>query len=127
MTRTYHTPHKPFIRVNNSQVRPLVDSHLEFDASNIFARWVGEEPRSYAVYSYHWVSPIYVWTGHVWVVNEDNPSITTQRHKSQSRPSVLGDCVYGNTEFLRTVIDDGLAVAVHRRSEARFASVHDFV
>lgn len=86
-------------KVSNNSVKPLVINRVSFKANNIFAEhWKG----SYAVYSYGHHFPLFVFLNGVWYENNDKYSVTTTRHKNQTRPNV--GTVPSNTVELRKMI-----------------------
>jgi hypothetical protein len=95
------------MKLANKRVQEVVDRMDEFTASNIFAEWERVEGRSlYIVYSWGKHYPMYINIRGDWYGNSDYYSISTQRHKTQARPT--GHVRYLSTESLKRIIRRGV-------------------
>lgn len=106
------------LKISNRSARECVEKNIEFDANNIFARWI-DNGRRYAVYSYgfHW--PMYVFEQGQWFGNEDKRSVTTSKHATQTRP-LNANVMFVDLDFIVQIAREGFAMALHQRSESRF-------
>ena len=71
--------------ISNKDCAPYVTDRREFKGSNLFGEWISNE-NMYAVYSYGYHFPIYIWVGGVWYENTDKYSMSTSKHQTQARP-----------------------------------------
>jgi len=64
----------------------MVRRNEPFYGSNLSGWWV--TPELYVVYSYHQEWPLFVFSAPegLWLENEDRISVTTSKHRSQTRP-----------------------------------------
>lgn len=103
-------------RCSNSDARRFVEYRDTFETNNktMFGEWHGGV---YAVYSYGYHFPMYVWDAqaHVWVGNKDKYSRTTSVHQTKARPSHVTHWM--STEQCREVISHGLVGVVAKRME----------
>ena len=84
------------LKTSNKNARNAVESKQEFRGANTFGEW--SEIRSmdnanpdakqkvYAVYSYGYHFPLFVYRGGQWYFNRDKYSVTTSKHRSQLVP-----------------------------------------
>ena len=104
-------------RCSNSEVRRYVMYRDVFETNNktMFGEWQGD--KTYAVYSYGYHFPMYVWDAQagVWIGNKDKYSRTTSCHQGYARPSNITH--WFDTETCRLVVGDGLAQIVANRME----------
>lgn len=90
------------MKTSNRNARYAVDNLCPFQANNLYAQNRG---RFYVVFSYgeHWPLWVHDNRSHVWYENSDKYSVTTGRHKSQSRPSE-GPCIpVGVQDLIRLI------------------------
>ena len=74
------------LRTTNSKCSALVEQRKEFQASNLYARWMYDR---YVVFSYgpHW--PLFVYDQKKgWFENSERYSVSTSKHRTQSHPCV---------------------------------------
>jgi len=77
--------------ISNKDCAPYVTDRREFKGSHLFgewdsvAEWISNE-NMYAVYSYGYHFPIYIWVGGIWYENTDKYSMSTSKHQTQARP-----------------------------------------
>lgn len=71
------------MKIANRDARPYVAKCVEFDGSNLFARW---EDNCYIVYSYGKHFPMFICAEGQWFANRDKYSRTTSKHYSQCFP-----------------------------------------
>jgi len=103
--------------IPNHQARAYVQRKETFDGAHIFARWSTKESDAkmgrskqtiYAVYSYGYHFPMFVYDAdaNVWVENSDKYSKTTSKHQSQLHP--LCDTIKRPMDDVLMVIRDGI-------------------
>lgn len=97
-------------RISNRQAHGYVDRHQPFIAHNIFAQWTNDGNR-YVVYSYgkHW--PMFIWDNQTnrWYENASKYSVTTSKHRSQTRPSASVDTTLLHVDDMCKVAYEGVA------------------
>lgn len=100
-------------KIANRDASQYVNRCEEFQGSNIFAEvknhhTCGCNEDLYAVYSYGYHFPMYVYdyTTQEWYANSDKYSQTTSKHQSQCRPSFEIAREF-NTADLQNLIDRG--------------------
>ena len=82
------------MNISNKDCAPYVTKRKEFKGSHLFgewdsvAEWISNE-NMYAVYSYGYHFPIYIWVGGMWYENTDKYSMSTSKHQTQARPDAL--------------------------------------
>jgi hypothetical protein len=95
------------MNISNKDCAPYVTDRREFKGSHLFgewdgvAEWVGNE-NMYAVYSYGYHFPIYIWVGGVWYENTDKYSMSTSKHQTQARPDA--DTVKMDTDGMMDIL-----------------------
>jgi hypothetical protein len=115
--------------VANSSIRHHVDRLHDFETSNKTVYGIKDEamsalkgqPRVYAVYSYGYHFPMYVYdfeTG-LWLGNSDKYSRTTSKHQTMSCPS-QGIHQWFSTEKLKIIIDIGYTQVISQRLEGAY-------
>jgi len=111
---------KTYKQVNNSDVRKHVDKLENFETNNKTMYGVKSQ-RQYAVYSYGYHFPMYVYDfeAKVWLGNKDKYSRTTSAHQTKARPS-QGIHQWFSTDELRTIIDQGFKETVSKRLESAY-------
>lgn len=94
------------MRVSNKNARNNIQSLSEFRANNLYAENRG---KFYVVFSYgpHWPLWAYDRVNDRWYENIDKYSVTTSKHKSQTRPIEDGSTITLTVELLRNVIFGG--------------------
>lgn len=110
------------MRISNKEARQYVQCTVPFTASNLYAEWAS--PSLYVVYSFGQHFPLFVFdkTVSTWYENSDKYSMTTSRHKSQSRPYAIRPII-SDTEKLRLLIAKGsTAAAISSRCAYKEAS-----
>lgn len=136
-TRTINPPndYPPNVRITtvtvtttNRACRGFVNNKRPFQANNIFARWhdIKDETGAkmnecYAVYSYGWHFPLYVYdrAANAWCENEDSYSVTTSKHRTQTRPTEAKEFIKCSTTMMRDVIRHGFVQALYNRGEGK--------
>ena len=110
--------------IPNFKAREYVQNHREFNASNLYARWVkpydvfGTAPEEvYVVFSYGAHFPLYAYMPSIdrWFANSDKYSRTTSRHASQAHPCPqppAEPCKPLSTAKMLELVGDGLSVAM---------------
>lgn len=90
-------------KTSNKKARDLVTNRIEFTGSNTFGTLFPNGV--YAVFSYGFHFPLFVFDGKVWIENADRYSVTTSKHKSQLRPDVgeQGSCFKLGTADLKSI------------------------
>ena len=73
------------IRTANKDARYYVNNRDVFRGSNCFSERYGE---TYAVFSYGYHWPMFIWKDCQWYENKDKYSLSTSKQQSQLRPSV---------------------------------------
>jgi hypothetical protein len=118
-------------RVNNSDIKKHVDKLENFETnnqtvygikdSNSEGEMFDKTPSVYAVYSYGYHFPMYVYDleAKVWLGNKDKYSRTTSAHQTKARPS-QGIHQWFSTDELRTIIDQGFKETVSKRLESAY-------
>ena len=95
------------MNVSNKDCAPYVTDRREFKGSHLFgewdsvAEWISNE-NMYAVYSYGYHFPIYIWVGGVWYENTDKYSMSTSKHQTQARPDA--DTVKMDTDGMMDIL-----------------------
>lgn len=90
------------MRIANRDSKHFVARREIFKANNIFSENYND--RFYVVYSYGYHFPLWVYDRKElqWYGNSDRYSVTTSKHKSQSRPEVYSqDFIFRDTETLK--------------------------
>jgi hypothetical protein len=100
----------------------------EFEHPSVFGLWKncwksrdipheGEPPRVYAIYSYGYHFPMYVWDelSGQWLGNSSKYSRTTSTHQSKYRPPEVAKW-FGTAE-LKAIVDCGLVGYITQRME----------
>lgn len=111
-------------RCSNSEVSRFVEYRDTFETNNktMFGEWrrvEGGNPTDvYAVYSYGYHFPMYIWDdeARVWVGNKDKYSRTTSNHQTKARPSEPIEQWF-DTNTMKRIVYNGLAGAVANRME----------
>lgn len=102
------------MRIANRDTRHYVAQREIFKANNIFSENHGDH-RFYVVYSYGHHFPLWVYDRETsqWYENKDKYSVTTSKHKSQSRPEVYSKdfILLGTKELIDFVYYKGLTNA----------------
>ena len=90
-------------KISNSRCRAYVQRHKPFKGSNLYATPIdkGTDNHRYVVYSYGEHFPLLIYTRGCWFENEDRPSRTTSRHRTQAHP--LCPTVVLSTHWMRTL------------------------
>ena len=85
MTKTYrYLTERGYPRTANKDAYSYTENKYEFKGSNTFAE---KNEGTYAVYSYGYHFPLYVFKNDTWYENSDKYSVSTSKHKTQLRPS----------------------------------------
>jgi hypothetical protein len=87
-------------RTSNSKCREFVQLREPFQASSLFAE---ERNGVYAVYSYGYHFPIFVYCEGNWYANSGRYSVSTSKHRSQAHP--LENCIPLTTKELKELIN----------------------
>jgi len=114
-------------RCSNSDVSRFIEYRDAFETNNktMFGQWHhtaeynGDEHLNvYAVYSYGYHFPMYVWDdqAQVWIGNKDKYSRTTTTHQNKARPSAP-IMHWFDTETVKRIAYVGLAKVVANRME----------
>lgn len=94
--------------IANGVARCMVDERRPFRGSNVWAEWGQNayDNKLYAVYSYRYNWPLFVWddTAQVWYENTSQFSQSTSRHRSQCRPT--------GVQTVKCGVDDMRIIAV---------------
>jgi hypothetical protein len=89
-----------------------------FEASNLWGAWVpstmvDSNERQYVVFSYGAHYPMFIYAGGIWFENEDKSALSTERQRSQCRPTT--DTVKLNTATMATLATVGIGELRKRR------------
>ena len=95
-------------KVANHLCKLLVEEKKEFQGSNLYGRYVGKK---YVVYSYGNHFPLFVFHNEEWYENCDKYSVTTSKHRSQSRPSY--STIKLNTRQIQDLIIDKFDISLY--------------
>ena len=82
-------------RIANKNSRIHTTNKESFEGSNLYAKDV---KKCYVVFSYGLHFPLYIFKEGNWYENESNYSITTSKHKFQSRPNIDKLFILSSTE-----------------------------
>jgi hypothetical protein len=106
--------------ISNADIRNHVDKLHEFETNNKTVYSVKSEEQ-YAVYSYGYHFPMYVYDfkTEVWLGNKDKSTPTTMRHLTKARPS-KGIHQWFTTEDLKTIIVQGYTQTITQRLERAY-------
>ena len=91
-------------RIANKDAADYVAKRVEFDGSNLLARWEGAK---YVVYSYGYHFPLLVYADDMWFETTSKFSVSTSRQLSQCRRGLPETRKY-NRDALRLVIQHGV-------------------
>lgn len=105
-------------RIANKDARQYVAQQIEFQGSNMFAKWethglygIGEL-QHYVVYSYAQHFPMYIYdpVTQAWFGNKDKFSRSTTRQQSQARPGYDIEITWTDTETMQEIRRKGSIV-----------------
>ena len=106
MRKTYrYLTERGYPRTANKDGYSYTENRYEFKGSNTFAE---NNEGTYAVYSYGYHFPLYVFKDGSWYENNDKYSVSTSKHKTQLRPRFRGqkvDFKLKNTTELIDIIE----------------------
>lgn len=86
--------------MSNRDAKSYVNSMKTFKANNLFAEYDGQ---TYVVYSYGRHHPLYAYKDGTWYENDDRVSVTTSKHRNQSRP--LAETKLVSTNEIKKIIN----------------------
>ena len=86
------------MKVSNKNASTYVNKKVEFQGSNTFGRYNG---KIYAVYSYGFHFPMYVFKRGKWYGNSDKYSVSTSKHQTQLRPDKID--YWRNTQEMKSI------------------------
>ena len=91
------------LKTSNKNARNIVENRCEFNGSNTFGRF---ESDCYAVYSYGYHFPMFVFKYGQWHENSEKYSVSTSKQQTQLRPSVFGEIYLIEGERLKVKINE---------------------
>ena len=93
-------------RIANKDAADYVAKRVEFDGSNLLARWEGAK---YVVYSYGYHFPLLVYADDIWFETSSKFSVSTSKQLSQCRQR-LPETRKCDRNALRLVVQHGVCV-----------------
>ena len=77
------------MKTSNKNARELVEKRETFKGSNTFSSiHTRTKGNIYAVYSYGYHFPMYIFKAGKWYANSDKYSVSTSKHQTQLRPHI---------------------------------------
>ena len=89
------------LKTSNKNARNIVENRCEFNGSNTFGRF---ESDCYAVYSYGYHFPMFVFKYGQWHENSEKYSVSTSKQQTQLRPFISGNFTMKSTYELKELI-----------------------
>jgi hypothetical protein len=117
------------MKIANRNARQYVVMQHPFQGSNLYAEFFCVDPKDptggqngYVVYSYGEHHPLLI-AVHIdgqdhWFANEDNPSRTTAKHRTQCRPDIYQDNIdlhWLSTQWMKLLVRGGYRALVKAR------------